>query len=256
MAISACASASYIGLPALGLTARSCSGRKAVTVVSKFRLPRTSAVAAHSSRILYKNGSAQLVGKSLGFVGSSTTETRVRDLKLEMFNVGGSKGCGGGALGSMCSLPASVETLRWIFVAAATALLFLKNANIPKHFLVPLLVLELPREALSWMRGEYGLWTAFIALLVKLFYQIPGEVYLPLYVLILVITAPIQLTQYRGSTPAALASIVLAVYLAVEHYRSTGGVNEAFKSNKLLPTLAILALVLIPVLFFAQGVYY
>lgn len=60
----------------------------------------------------------------------------------------------------------------------------------------------------------------------------------------------------RGSTPASLASIALAVYLAVEHYRSTGGVNEAFKSNKLLPTLAILALVVIPILFFAQGVYY
>ncbi|BBN06909.1 hypothetical protein MPTK1_3g24880 [Marchantia polymorpha subsp. ruderalis] len=253
MTISACASASCIGLPVLGLTARPCSGRKSVTVVSKFRLPRSSAVAAHSSRVLYKNGSTQCVGKSLGFVGSSITETRVRDSKLEMF---GSGSCGGGAMGSVCALPASVETLRWIFVAAATSLLFLKNAAIPKHFLVPLLVLELPREALSWMRGEYGLWTAFVAILVKLFYQIPGEVHLPLYVLILVITAPIQLTQYRGSTPASLASIALAVYLAVEHYRSTGGVNEAFKSNKLLPTLAILALVVIPILFFAQGVYY
>lgn len=164
-----------------------------------------------------------------------------------------STGCGGGALGTVCALPASPETLRWVFVAAASVLLFLKNVSIPKQFLVPLLALEIPRDALGWIKGEYGLWTAFLALLVKLFYHIPGELELPLYLLLLVMTAPFQLTQYRGSTPAAIATLALAAYLGYEHFKSSGSVKGAFQSEKIFPSVAIIILVIIPILYLVNG---
>lgn len=174
---------------------------------------------------------------------------------MDIFNLGKSSGRGG-ALGTMCSLPASPETIRWVFVAAATVLLFLKNTSIPKQFLVPLLALELPNEALGWLKGDYGLWTAFLALGVKLFYYIPGELELPLYLLLVVITAPFRLTQFRGSLPAALATLIITAYLAYRHYQYSGSVQGAFQTDKIFGTLAIVVLFIIPIVFLVNGVYY
>lgn len=161
---------------------------------------------------------------------------------------------GGGAMGAVCTLPASPETLRWIFVAAATVLLFIKNAGIPKQFLVPLLALEIPQDPLRWIKGEYGLWTAFLALAVKLFYYIPAELELPLYLLLIIVTAPFQLTQYRGSIPAAIATLAGAAYLSYEHYRSSGTVKGAFEGEKIFPSIALIILLVIPILYLVNGV--
>jgi hypothetical protein len=163
---------------------------------------------------------------------------------------------GAGAWGTVCSLPVAPETLRWVFVAAAAALLFLKNVNVPKSYLIPLLALEAPRDVLSWIKSEYGLWAAFVALAVKLFYQFPEELKLPLHLLLLVVTAPYQLTQYRGTTPAAIATLAVSAFVAYKHFSQTESLKGAFKGEKILPSIASVVLVLVPILFLVNGVYY
>lgn len=164
------------------------------------------------------------------------------------------RGGGGGALGAACALPASPETLRWVSVAAAAVLLFIKNVSIPKQFLVPLLAIEIPRDANGWIKGDYGLWTGFLALAIKLFYRIPAELELPLYLVLLIITAPFQLTQYRGTVPAAVATLAIAGYLAYEHYKTTGSVKATFQGEKIFPSIALIILVVIPILYLVNGV--
>ncbi|XP_028556084.1 cold-regulated 413 inner membrane protein 1, chloroplastic-like isoform X2 [Dendrobium catenatum] len=45
--------------------------------------------------------------------------------------------------------------------------------------------------------GRYGTWAAFIVLLVRLFYFIPGELELPFLTLLLVISAPYEAIDLR-----------------------------------------------------------
>jgi hypothetical protein len=135
-------------------------------------------------------------------------------------------------------------------------LLFVKNVSIPKQFLVPLLALEIPHDAHRWIKGDYGLWTAFLALAVKLFYHIPGELELPLYLLLVIITAPLQLTQYRGSTPAAIVTLAIAAFLGYKHFESSGSLEGTFKGEKIFPSIAIIILVVIPILYLVNGLYY
>ncbi|CAM6109511.1 unnamed protein product [Calypogeia fissa] len=209
----------------------------------------TPGLLARNSRIVKsKVTTLSPPSSSIGFVSSS-----IQGQQLGVWNL--SKGSGGGALGTVCALPVSPETLRWIFVATATVLLFIKNVSIPKQFLVPLLALEIPRDALVWIKGDYGLWTAFLALAVKLFYHIPGELELPLYLLLIIITAPHHLTQYRGSTPSAVATLALAAYLGYEHFKASGTVRGAFENEKIFPSIAIIILMIIPVVYLVNGIY-
>ncbi|MCO5611412.1 hypothetical protein L7F22_065665 [Adiantum nelumboides] len=149
----------------------------------------------------------------------------------------------GGALTSSCSIPVSAETLGWIFSGAAALLMLVRNTTIRKPFLVPVFALQAPREVITWMRGEYGLWAAFLALLVRLFYYIPGELELPLTLLLLVITAPYQVMDLRGTTGAPAACACVAAFLAYQHFAGTGGLNKSFKDGTILASIAIICLV-------------
>ncbi|KAI5082158.1 hypothetical protein GOP47_0001901 [Adiantum capillus-veneris] len=155
----------------------------------------------------------------------------------------------GGALASTCAISASPETLRWIFTGAATLLMLIRNTAIRKQFLVPLLALQAPMELITWMRGEYGLWAAFLALLVRLFYHIPGELELPLALLLLVITAPYQVMDLRETVGAVVACAFVAAFLAYQHFSGAGGMRGSFKEGTILASMAVICLVGVPFAF-------
>ncbi|KAL9248880.1 Cold-regulated 413 inner membrane protein 1, chloroplastic-like protein [Drosera capensis] len=53
-------------------------------------------------------------------------------------------------------------------------LMLAKGTAINKAFLVPLFALQAPQSIIAWMQGEYGTWSAFLALLVRIFFFTPG----------------------------------------------------------------------------------
>lgn len=174
-------------------------------------------------------------------------------MRREIGEIKGGEGVKGGACTATSSVALSGEALRWIFAGAAALLLFLKNAAINKAILVPLLALQAPRDVVTWIRGEYGLWVAFLALLVRLFYQIPGELELPLVFVLLVITAPFQALDFRGTTAALVVNASVAAYLGYQHFTGVGGVKESFKEGTFLGSLAIIVLVVVPIVSFFGG---
>lgn len=162
--------------------------------------------------------------------------------------------CGkGGACTSSANVAMSAETLRWVFAAAAALLMVLKNVAINKAFLVPLLALQAPRDVITWLRGEYGLWAAFLALLVRLFYYIPGELELPLLFVLLVIASPFQALDFRGTPAATILCAGLAAYVAYQHFSKAGNIKGAFQDGAFMASIAVLCLVCIPFVFFFQG---
>uniref|UniRef100_A0A0D6R4W2 Uncharacterized protein n=1 Tax=Araucaria cunninghamii TaxID=56994 RepID=A0A0D6R4W2_ARACU len=147
----------------------------------------------------------------------------------------------------------STETLRWLFTVAAAVLMLSKNTGIHKSFLVPLLALEAPGDVITFIRGDYGLWTAFVIFLVRLFYPIPGEMELPLLFVLLVIIAPYQALNMRGTPGAMIVSIAIAAYLAYLHFTRAGGVKKAFGQGPVVATIATICLIFVPFWFLIQG---
>ncbi|KAF5475187.1 hypothetical protein F2P56_007020, partial [Juglans regia] len=94
----------------------------------------------------------------------------------------------------------------------------------------------------KFCRGEYGYWAAFLALLVRLFFFIPGELELPLAALLLVIVAPYQVMNLRGTQEGAIISLVITGYLAFQHFSRAGSMQKAFDQGSIVATLAIIFL--------------
>lgn len=168
----------------------------------------------------------------------------------------GGRGKRGGASSVQCArvdLLYSTESLRWLFAVSAVVLMFSKHTGIHKSFLVPLLALEAPGDAISWIRGDYGLWTAFTIFLIRLFYPIPGEMELPLLFVLLVIIAPHQAMSMRGTQAGMVISIAIAAYLSYQHFTKAGGVKKAFEQHPIVASIASLFLICVPLWFLIQG---
>ncbi|VAH23006.1 unnamed protein product [Triticum turgidum subsp. durum] len=150
----------------------------------------------------------------------------------------------------VCSASAylSPPTTQWVSVAAAAVLLLAKGTGIHKSFLVPLFVLQAPTAVISWIKSEYGLWTAFLALVVRLFLPFPGELELPLSTMLAVSVAPYQVMNVRGTQGGAIVSLVLAAYLAFQHFTRTGGIGKAFDQGSIVATMAIICIAVINVI--------
>ncbi|MBD4018870.1 hypothetical protein GUI04_07510, partial [Xanthomonas citri pv. citri] len=78
--------------------------------------------------------------------------------------------------------------------------------------------LQAPASLTSWIKGEYGIWTAFLALLVRLFFYIPGELELPFIAWLLVIVSPYQIANLRGRQEGIVISLVIAAFIAFQHF--------------------------------------
>ncbi|KAL6610767.1 hypothetical protein ACP70R_040736 [Stipagrostis hirtigluma subsp. patula] len=147
----------------------------------------------------------------------------------------------------------SARTMQWISAGASAfslerVLLLAKGTAIHKSFLVPFFALQAPCSIISWIKGDYGQWTAFLALLVRLFFFIPGELELPLSTMLLVSVAPDQLMNLRGTQGGAVLSLAIAGYLAFQHFTRAGGLGKAFEQGSIIATLAIICITVIPLL--------
>ncbi|GAA0154177.1 hypothetical protein LIER_37817 [Lithospermum erythrorhizon] len=142
----------------------------------------------------------------------------------------------------------NVDQLQWLSTISTSVLMLVKGTAIHKSFLVPLLALQAPSSIISWMRGEYGIWCAFMALLVRLFFVIPGVFELPLMALLIIIVAPYQVMNLRGKQEGVILSLVIASYLAFHHFTSAGGLKKAFDQGSIIATLAIIFTVGVPCL--------
>ncbi|KAL6500751.1 hypothetical protein OROHE_025548 [Orobanche hederae] len=128
-------------------------------------------------------------------------------------------------------------------------LMLARGTAIQKSFLVPLFALQAPASIISWMKGEHGIWTAFLALLVRLFFFIPGELELPFLTLMLVIVSPYQIMRrLRGTQEGVILSLVIAAYLAFQHFTRAGSLRKAFDQGSIFATLATTFIVAVPCL--------
>ncbi|XP_020598578.1 cold-regulated 413 inner membrane protein 2, chloroplastic-like [Phalaenopsis equestris] len=139
----------------------------------------------------------------------------------------------------------SPDTLQWASSISSAVLMFSKGTAIQKSFLVPLFALQAPPAVILWIKGRYGIWTAFLALLVRLFYLIPGELELPFLTMLLVISAPYEAINLRGSQAGTIISLATVIYLAFQHFSRSGSLQKAFDRVSFIATLAIICLVLV-----------
>ncbi|KAL5577140.1 hypothetical protein UlMin_018839 [Ulmus minor] len=151
--------------------------------------------------------------------------------------------------GVVCyAAPLTARNLQWISAISAAVLMLARGTPIPKSFIVPLFALQAPGSIVSWIKGEYGIWSAFLALLVRLFFSIPGELELPFVTLILVIVAPHQAMNLRGTQEGTIISLVIAGYLAFQHFSRTGSLRKAFDQGSIVATLAIVCIIVASIL--------
>nr|GLL45921.1 cold-regulated 413 inner membrane protein 2, chloroplastic-like isoform X1 [Ipomoea trifida] len=94
--------------------------------------------------------------------------------------------------------------------------------------------------------GEYGFWTAFLALLIRLFFFFPGELELPFIALLMVIVSPYQVSNLRGTKEGVVLSLLISAYLAFQHFSRIGSLRKAFDQGSIIATLAILCIVVVP----------
>ncbi|KAI4370983.1 hypothetical protein MLD38_019267 [Melastoma candidum] len=144
---------------------------------------------------------------------------------------------------AVCSAvgPISLRNVQWISTVSSAVLMLAKGTAVQKSFLVPLLALQAPSSIISWMKGEYGAWAAFLALLVRLFFYIPGELELPFMVLLLAIVAPHQVIRLRGTQEGAIISVLIAVYLGYQHFSGTS-LQRAFDQGSVVATVAVICI--------------
>ncbi|KAL3522634.1 hypothetical protein ACH5RR_015468 [Cinchona calisaya] len=150
-------------------------------------------------------------------------------------------------LGVVCyAAPLTTTNLQWVAAVSTAILMLARGTAIHKSFLVPLFFLQAPNGIVSWIRGEYGFWTVFLALLVRLFFFIPGELELLFVSLLLVIVAPYQVMNLRGKQEGVIISLIIAAYLAFQHYSRAGSLRRAFDQGSIIASLAIICIVAVP----------
>ncbi|KAL3833592.1 hypothetical protein ACJIZ3_008328 [Penstemon smallii] len=156
---------------------------------------------------------------------------------------------GHGFGGAVCySAPLAPGNLQWISTVSTAVLMLARGTSIQRSFLVPLFALQAPANLVSWVKGEYGIWAAFLALLVRLFFSIPGELELPFLTLLLVIVSPYEVMRMRGTQEGVILSLVIAAYLAFQHFSGAGSLRKAFDQGSILATLATICIVVVPFL--------
>lgn len=152
--------------------------------------------------------------------------------------------------GVVCYASAALapRNLQWVCAISSVVLMLAKGTAIHKSFLVPLFALQAPMAVVSWIQGEYGIWTAFLALLVRLFFSFPGELELPFIALLMVIVAPFQVANLRGTKEGVILSLAIAAYLGFQHFTRAGSLQKAFDQGSIIATLAIICILAVPCL--------
>ncbi|XP_044451836.1 cold-regulated 413 inner membrane protein 2, chloroplastic isoform X1 [Triticum aestivum] len=134
-------------------------------------------------------------------------------------------------------------------VMNVSVLLASKEIGIHKSLLMPWFAQQAPSSVIPWIKREYGLWTAFLAILVRLFLPTPGELELPLSTMWLIIIAPYQVMSlrflppvHRGTQAGRILSLAVAVYLAFQYFTRNRGLRRAFRPGSIVATLAVICI--------------
>lgn len=161
---------------------------------------------------------------------------------MEVAKRGGRDGRGFGTVCYAGNVITAPRNLHWISAICSAVLMLAKGTAINKSFLVPLFALQAPAAVISWIKGEYGIWSAFLALLVRLFFFIPGELDLPFMALLFVIVAPYQVLNLRGRQEGAIIALVIVAYMVFQHFYRAGNLQRAFDQGSIVATLAIIGI--------------
>ncbi|KAG2590638.1 hypothetical protein PVAP13_5NG420800, partial [Panicum virgatum] len=118
------------------------------------------------------------------------------------------------------------------------------GTTIRRSLLVPLFALQAPSSTVSWIKGDYGRWIAFVGILLRLFYSLPGELELPLSTILLVVTASYQIMDLRGpSQGGAILSAAIAMYLTFQQFNGVGSWRRAFRRESMIATFSIICMI-------------
>lgn len=219
--------------------------RKLVTFKTKCHVPQSCSSYRHQqySHTLQLNHQQQPASTFLGF-----NPLRVSENDKKVVNVMTKKKGRYGWSAVCYAGPLTTTNLEWIAAVSTAILMLSRGTPIHKSFLVPLFALQAPDGIVSWIRGEYGYWTAFLALLVRLFFSIPGELELLYVAILLVIVAPYQVMNLRGKQEGVIISLIIAAYLAFQHFSRVGSLRRAFDQGSVIASLAISCVVAVPCL--------
>lgn len=145
--------------------------------------------------------------------------------------------------------------LKWVASFAAIYLLILDRTNWKTNMLTALLVpyifLSLPSVLFNVLRGEFGKWVAFIAIVLRLFFprHFPDWLEMPGSLILLLVAAPSFFAHtLRDSWVGVLICLIIGCYLLQEHIRASGGFRNSFtQTHGISNTLGIIALLVYPV---------
>ncbi|XP_073313177.1 cold-regulated 413 inner membrane protein 2, chloroplastic-like [Primulina huaijiensis] len=207
---------------------------------NKLRVSTQKICPLHQTRIVCRS-SLQVQGHRL----SSLSFNPLRELVMNKKGYGFGAVCHSGLL--------TPPNLQWVSTISTAVLMLARGTSIHRSFLAPLFALQAPASIVSWIKGEYGIWTAFLALLVRLFFFIPGELELPFITLLLVILAPNQVTsRLRGTQEGIILSLLIAAYLAFQHFYRPGSLARSFDQGSIFATLAIICIIIVSCLLLIQ----
>lgn len=129
--------------------------------------------------------------------------------------------------------------LAFLACAAAIYLLILDRTNWKTNMLTSLLIpyifFSLPTIVFSFLRGEVGMWIAFIAVVVRLFFprHFPDWLELPGALILLMVVAPgFFADTLRGNIIGVFICLIIGCYLLQEHIRASGGFRNSFTQSK------------------------
>ncbi|XP_010906919.1 cold-regulated 413 plasma membrane protein 2 [Elaeis guineensis] len=125
------------------------------------------------------------------------------------------------------------------------------RTNMLTSLLVPYIFLSLPTSLFSLLRGEFGKWIAFIAIVLRLFFprHFPDWLEIPGSLILLLAVAPGFFAQtIRDGPVGVLICLAIGCYLLQEHIRASGGFRNSFtQSHGISNTLGIILLLVYPV---------
>ncbi|KAH9610589.1 hypothetical protein KSS87_000874 [Heliosperma pusillum] len=144
---------------------------------------------------------------------------------------------------------------QWLAAISAIYLLVLDKTNwktnILTGLLVPYIFFSLPGVLFSILRGEIGMWIAFVTVILRVFFpkKFPDWLELPGAVILIIVVAPDLIANYvRGNWIGAGVCLAIGGYLLQEHIRASGGFRNSFtKANGVSNSIGILLLFVYPV---------
>ncbi|XP_065876514.1 cold-regulated 413 plasma membrane protein 2-like [Euphorbia lathyris] len=145
--------------------------------------------------------------------------------------------------------------LKWVASFAAIYLLIIDRTNWRTNMLtgllVPYIFFSLPSGIFDFLRGEVGMWIAFIAVVLRLFFprHIPGWLEMPGSLILLLVVAPSFFAEtLKESWVGVLICLLIGCYLLQEHIRASGGFRNSFtQTHGISNTVGIILLMVYPV---------